>query len=184
MLTHIQINLMTQGGLDCRYMISQLQPEKFIPISLTTIATPHRGSSFVDWCRDSLGVANKTQNATPARISDVIHTLKMGNPNVIHSLLSPFDAPAFHDLTTDFCRRVFNEQTPDSPLVHYASYAAVEDVPVTGALYFSHQIVKKAEGPNDGLVSLSSATWGDFWGVLDCDHWDLVPRKVSFVSLF
>jgi hypothetical protein len=30
-------------GLDARYMISRLRPKKFKVLSLTTIATPHRG---------------------------------------------------------------------------------------------------------------------------------------------
>lgn len=31
-------------GLDSRYMVSQLQPKDFSVVSLTTIATPHRGA--------------------------------------------------------------------------------------------------------------------------------------------
>lgn len=36
-------NNKSQRGLDSRYMISRLQPQKFNVLSLTTIATPHRG---------------------------------------------------------------------------------------------------------------------------------------------
>ena len=40
----------SMGGLDCRHLISHLKPEEYIPLSLTTISTPHGGSPFMDWC--------------------------------------------------------------------------------------------------------------------------------------
>ena len=42
----------SMGGLDARYLISILQPapEEYIPLSLTTLNAPHRGSPFMDWC--------------------------------------------------------------------------------------------------------------------------------------
>ena len=47
------INFMahSMGGLDCRHLITHLKPEEYTPLSLTTIATPHRGSPFMDWCK-------------------------------------------------------------------------------------------------------------------------------------
>ena len=46
------INFMahSMGGLDCRHLISHIKPAEYTPVSLTTIATPHRGSPFMDWC--------------------------------------------------------------------------------------------------------------------------------------
>ena len=47
------INFMahSMGGLDCRHLITHLKPADYTPLSLTTIATPHRGSPFMDWCQ-------------------------------------------------------------------------------------------------------------------------------------
>lgn len=47
------INFMahSMGGLDCRHLITHLKPVEYTPLSLTTIATPHRGSPFMDWCK-------------------------------------------------------------------------------------------------------------------------------------
>jgi triacylglycerol lipase len=47
------INFMahSMGGLDCRHLITHLKPADYAPLSLTTIATPHRGSPFMDWCQ-------------------------------------------------------------------------------------------------------------------------------------
>ncbi|KAF8261293.1 hypothetical protein EI94DRAFT_1810516 [Lactarius quietus] len=47
------INFMahSMGGLDCHHLIMPLKPVEYTPLSLTTIATPHRGSPFMDWCK-------------------------------------------------------------------------------------------------------------------------------------
>ncbi|KAL1922044.1 uncharacterized protein VTP21DRAFT_10686 [Calcarisporiella thermophila] len=52
------INLIahSMGGLDCRYLISRFPCNAYRPLSLTTLSTPHHGSSFMDWCRDHFGV--------------------------------------------------------------------------------------------------------------------------------
>ncbi|KAG2187334.1 hypothetical protein INT44_005020 [Umbelopsis vinacea] len=46
----------SMGGLDCRYLISHIKDRSYRVKSLTTVSTPHRGSPFMDWCRDHLGV--------------------------------------------------------------------------------------------------------------------------------
>lgn len=45
----------SMGGLDSRYMISRLKPGNIEVVSLTTIATPHRGSAFADYMFDAIG---------------------------------------------------------------------------------------------------------------------------------
>ncbi|RIA89993.1 Alpha/Beta hydrolase protein [Glomus cerebriforme] len=54
----IDVNLLahSMGGLDCRYLIANLPTKQCTVRSLTTVATPHRGSPFMDWCRDNIGV--------------------------------------------------------------------------------------------------------------------------------
>ncbi|KAF9277384.1 hypothetical protein BGZ68_009331 [Mortierella alpina] len=46
----------SMGGLDCRYLISHIQDKNYEVQSLTTLATPHRGSPVMDWFRDNVGV--------------------------------------------------------------------------------------------------------------------------------
>ncbi|KAJ7507303.1 Alpha/Beta hydrolase protein [Mycena galericulata] len=46
----------SMGGLDCRHLISHIKPSEYVPLSLTTISTPHRGSPFMDWCADNIGI--------------------------------------------------------------------------------------------------------------------------------
>ena len=40
--------------------------------------------------------------------------------------------------------------------------------------WIPHGIVNRAEGPNDGVVSIASATWGEHTEVWEGDHLNLV----------
>jgi triacylglycerol lipase len=138
------------GGLDARYMISKLGGENRV-LSLTTIGTPHRGTTFADW-----GLYRMARFFRP----------------LLRAAGLPEDA--FHDLTIDACRR-FNEDVPDAPGVRYASVAGVCERPLLAAVWWlPSRIVAKAEGPNDGVVSLASATWGERTDVWNADHLNLV----------
>jgi hypothetical protein len=44
--------------------------------------------------------------------------------------------------------------------------------------FVPHLIIKGQEGPNDGLVSVESAKWGEYKGTLDADHYDVVGYKL------
>ena len=103
-------------------------------------------------------------------------------------LLNIFDSPAYHNLTTSFLRDHFNPNTPDHPKVKYTSVAGrVSKLSVLHPLWFPKLVLDAAaekgyledgakikyEG-NDGLVSVSSAKWGEFLGAVDdTHHWDL-----------
>ncbi|KAJ1742033.1 hypothetical protein LPJ79_002181 [Coemansia sp. RSA 1821] len=53
-----QVNIVghSMGGLDARYLITHINPKTYSVASLTTVCTPHRGSPFMDWCRDYLSL--------------------------------------------------------------------------------------------------------------------------------
>ncbi len=140
----------SMGGLDARYMASRLGMESRV-LSVTTVGTPHRGTSFADWGWDRL-----------ARwVVPVLHRLGLSHQ-------------AFIDLRTDSCVR-FNEETPDVPGVRYYSVAGVCEKPWLGLEWaFTHRIVNRAEGPNDGVVSVASAAWGEHADVWEADHLNLV----------
>ncbi|KAI8902411.1 Alpha/Beta hydrolase protein, partial [Globomyces pollinis-pini] len=138
------INLVahSMGGLDCRYLISHIPNRSYKILSVSTIATPHRGSSFMDWVRDKVGVGHLSQYIR-RETEDVV----------------PFDALAFTNLTRDYCR-AFNSITHDDPEVYYSSYAASANMGILSRLAFPFHIVRKSEGENDGFVSVESAKWG------------------------
>src|SRR4029079_1173297 len=88
---------------------------------------------------------------------------------------------AFFDLTTLGCRR-FNEEVPDAPGVRYLSVAGVCERPWMGPEWrVPSAIVNRAEGPNDGVVSVASAMWGEHTDVWEGDHLNLVnwPNRIA-----
>ncbi|KAI4631677.1 uncharacterized protein J4E87_002383 [Alternaria ethzedia] len=149
-----QVNII--AGLDSRYMISQLRPTDFKILSLTTIATPHRGSAFADYMFETIG---------PRRIKRV------------YSVMEYFglETGAFSQLTQEYMKNNFNPKTPDIPDVKYYSYGASLEPTRWSVFAPSHSIVKAKEGINDGLVSVESSRWGDYKGTLiGVSHLDLI----------
>jgi len=96
------------GGLDCRYLTTHLTHRSFTVLSVTTIATPHRGSYFADHFLSTLG---------PDRLPNFLSLLDL-LPN------GGGDGKAFECLTLESMRK-FNEETPDVEGVKYFSWGAV-----------------------------------------------------------
>ncbi|BGP15387.1 lipase 2 [Rhodosporidiobolus nylandii] len=155
-----EVNLVghSMGGLDGRYLISRLKPKSFTVRSLTTISTPHRGSSFADFLLEDILGAEKV----PSFLA------------LMRGLGVPGGGKAFDDLTTTKMAR-FNEDTPDDPNVKYYSYGAEFTASWSNPFYIPFGIIRQREGPNDGLVSVSSAQWGEYRATLhNVNHLDLV----------
>jgi triacylglycerol lipase len=149
------INLIahSMGGLDARYLITHLGMAERVA-SLTTIATPHRGTSVADWF-----CLNFRQRVP------LLLTLEAFGINV----------DGFRDCRTDACR-AFNEQTADASGVRYFSYtASVPSSRVSPLLRRAWNILTASEGANDGLVSVRSAVWGEVLGTLSVDHFAQTP---------
>ena len=140
----------SMGGLDSRFMVSRLGMADRV-LTLTTLGTPHRGTTFADW-----------------GVSRLSHLVKP----VLNLLGLP--TQAFRDLTTAMCRR-FNEEVPDVPQVQYFSVAGRHDGSLlTPEWLLSYNIVLENEGDNDGVVSVASARWGQSMEVWEGDHLSLV----------
>lgn len=132
----------SMGGLDSRYMISRLQMEHRV-LSLTTIGTPHRGSSFADWVMRRL----------EPMVGPVFEFLNISRCAIL-------------DLTTERCAK-FNQEVLDSPKVRYFSVAGEFLASSLSTWKLSANVVEREEGTNDGVVSVQSATYGE-----DCLQWD------------
>jgi triacylglycerol lipase len=146
----------SMGGLDTRYMISRLKPPNVRVLSLTTVASPHRGSAFADWCIREIGETNLP------RIYRAFERVGLGTG-------------AFRQLTREYMTGTFNLKTPDAPSTRYFSYGATVSPRWYSAFRLSHAIIDELEGPNDGLVSVESAKWGEYKGTLvDVSHLDLI----------
>lgn len=110
-------------------------------------------------------------------------------------MLGVLDQPAYAMLSTRYMSQVFNPSVPDSPDVAYFSIASRKrSLPIWHPLWLPKLVLDAAaesrsaggetDGSgdalggelqgNDGLVSVESAKWGNFLGIIEgCDHWDL-----------
>ncbi|KAH8686628.1 hypothetical protein GQ44DRAFT_638640, partial [Phaeosphaeriaceae sp. PMI808] len=149
-----QVNII--AGLDTRYMISCLRPKDFKILSLTTIASPHRGSAFADYMFETIG---------PRRIQRIYKVMEYFG----------FETGAFSQLTQEYMQNSFNKRTLDVDDVKYYSYGASFEPTRLSVFAASHAIVKRTEGLNDGLVSIESSRWGIYKGTLiGVSHLDLI----------
>jgi triacylglycerol lipase len=149
----------SMGGLDARYLISRLGMADRI-LSLTTVATPHRGSPLADW-----GMR---------RVAPLVRP-------VLDMLRVPWQA--FPDLTVESCR-IFNAEVPDVPGVRYFSVAGQFRPQWTKwHLHLTERFIDRREGPNDGLVSVASATYGEDCQVWDGDHMEMVNWRAPLPLL-
>jgi triacylglycerol lipase len=143
----------SMGGLDSRYLISHLDMAHRV-LSLTTLGTPHRGTAFADW-----GIRRLQRMLRP----------------LFEFTNFPFQA--FFDLTVAHCAE-FNRLTPNAPGVRYFSVAGDFQLHwLMPEWQIPARILTRTEGPNDGLVSLASATWGEGCTVWDGDHLNLINRR-------
>lgn len=146
----------SMGGLDSRYMISCLGMAPRV-LTLTTIGTPHRGTPFADW------------------------GLRRLEP-IFRMFIDVFclSRRAIQDLTVAACK-VFNQFVQDSPLVRYLSVAGQYRRDWFHPEWsLSSRVIEREQGPNDGLVPVESARYGESCEVWDGDHISLV----NFPNLF
>lgn len=152
----------SMGGLDGRYLISRLDGHDDVE-TLTTISTPHRGSAIA---------ARVIEQPERVRrwITEVMNWL--GETAYANA---PADAlSAIGELTPEHVREEFNPGVPDHPSVRYRSYAGRAgkgtSIPINPFLVLYNTALFEKEGINDGFVSVESARWGEFKGILDADH--------------
>lgn len=140
----------SKGGLDCKYAITNLGIAPFVA-SFTTINTPHRGCGFADYLLEKipqnmqLQVAD-TYNKTAKKLGDT----------------TPDFMEAVSDLKAFSCEERFRQyEMPEG--IYCQSFGSVLDGATHGKfpLNFSYPLVKHFDGPNDGLVSVDSFSFGE-----------------------
>lgn len=120
-------------------------------------------------------------------------------------LLSLLDSPAYAHLTSTYLNTIFNPATPDDPSVKYFSVAGrTSNMSIWHPLWLPKMVMDgfeekerarlrdaghpladaDGEWGNDGLVTIQSARWGEFLGVLEgCDHWEMRGARGIDVDL-
>lgn len=159
----------SMGGVDSRYLISQLGYGDRVA-TLTTISSPHRGSSIAGVLGESalIHVLAPILNVYLALMLD---GSSLGDVDIIR---------CFRELSIEHMNASFNIKVTDDPRVRYQSYAGVAGPPshIPGDLTtaWARSIILTEAGDNDGIVSVSSATWGEFKGILPAPHSVLIGK--------
>jgi triacylglycerol esterase/lipase EstA (alpha/beta hydrolase family) len=146
----------SMGGLDARYMISHLGMHGHVR-TLTTVCTPHRGTSLADWFSKNFR----------SRVPLLLAMEALG-----------VNVDGFRDCGVSCCK-AFNDNTPDHGNICYFSYGAeVTPSRLSPVLRRAWSILHSSEGPNDGMVSVASARWGEYLGTIHADHFAQTPDAV------
>lgn len=133
----IHIIAHSMGGLDARHMIVDKGMAHRVA-SLTTIGTPHLGTTLAD------------------------QVIGHGGVFLMDGLRPVINLDGFDDLRTrecdEFNRRAEHEEATND--VVYRTFASAEDLPLVFApLVPSWILIRDNEGRNDGLVSVTSQLW-------------------------
>lgn len=142
----------SKGGIEARYLISRLGMESQIA-SLTTLATPHRGILSMD------KMEKKASGAYRALLW-LFNRMLLADGGGENRSLKTYEQMTAHYM------KIFNELVPDAKEVYYQSYAFdMKRGSSDPSMSLFYHLIRKMEGPNDGLVSVDSAKWGAFRGV-------------------
>lgn len=180
------------GGIDCRFLASPrglfaddratYARVKAKIASITTVATPHRGTRVADAALAALesGAAN-----------DILSAFAGSVPPSDGVLAKTLDALTVESMAD------FDDRVPDADGIVYQSYAGVSHVLGKGTdakaesvcgTYFHHPGTRDrmndlllvtapfAGAPSDGMVSVASAQHGEFKGCIPADHYDVIGQ--------
>ena len=163
--------------------------------SLTSQDASTSTGDISDKVKEAVKKGKKDDGSLPFGLSSFIGSLSTLTGSFSSYMLSLLDTPAYAMLSTKYMNEVFNPRTPNVEGVKYYSVAsrtpslaiwhplwlpklildaAAESRTAGGESDGSADALGGADQGNDGLVSVESAKWGEFLGVMEgCDHWDL-----------
>jgi triacylglycerol lipase len=174
----LKVNIVahSKGGLEARCLLSLPGMAEAVA-SLTTVSTPHHGTSAADvGCSllpDEHGFAFKAIDFFASLTGDK----------------SPDSGTAIKELSRPFLVE-FNKRYPNVPGVYYQSVGSAVRYPTDDPIFLvASAVVRRHEGENDGIVPVTSFPWGEFLGVLrgkdpkhGISHLDMVDNKKHSVS--
>ncbi len=176
----LKVNIIahSKGGLDSRYLITHMGYSDKVA-SLTTMSTPHRGSELLDFL-------NRLPKPVFRKLAQILDRsfAAFGDD-------SPDSYASAQQLAPAYCE-AFNERTPDADGVLYQSYASIMRWSFSDSLlFFPHLLLWLKTGErNDGLVTESSARWGNYLGTLKSkslrgiSHGDMIDLKREDIKGF
>lgn len=169
----------SKGGIDARFLISTLGYDDRVA-SLTTVSTPHRGAEIADFIHGSEIIYR-------APVHKAIETMVK-----VFGDKSPQPYKILEEMQTSTMEE-FNQKNPNKKKVYYSSYHSLLKNATDDLTYFaSFQYLSKKAGPNDGVVSMKSAEWGETFtliqgkeksGISHTEIIDLQRHKISGVDI-
>jgi len=150
------------GGLDARYLVSNLDMAAHVA-QITTIATPHHGSSLATLFLKQPKILTRT----------FTHFLDLTGKQSLPG--TPSDAKkVLLQLTPEYMKTRFNPKVIDHPDVQYRSISSRAgkntSTHISPLLFTQNRLLFFAEGENDGLVSVKSAHWSGNTETINADH--------------
>ncbi len=164
----------SHGTIYTRYAISNLGLGNKVA-SYTSLSGPHQGSSVADMI---FNIVPNQGWALAGDALDIVYTFVFGDddPNSLENGL---------EVTRPYMQDVFNPNCPDVSGVYYQSYASkIKYVSNSLVLEIPWLICLAYEGANDGLVSVTSAQWGEYRGVTSGAFWCGGVDHLNFVNQF
>ncbi len=168
----------SKGGVDARYMISQLDMAEHVA-SLTTLSTPHHGSGLSAKLLTMPAFLAKTV----AFFTDTFYRL-LGDrkPDILR---------LGQELTADAMAQ-FNEDVPNAASVYYQSFSSTAPHKKAFLRFIPYRISRYCEQDDtDGMVAVKSSQWGNYRGSMgeSVDHFQMVgvygtKKKLAGVGLF
>lgn len=193
---HARVNVVghSQGGVDARY-VAHVRPD--LVASVTTYATPHRGTSIADvvlglvddgrssWLADALAriLGAPLWDAAGEETSVIAALRQLSTPGMAAFNVRYPNRPevAYYSIAGRTDRHPGGEpcESPEEP-PFIARYRRTLD-PVDPLLDIPEQIVDGGaeDAPNDGLVRAYDARWGRFLGCVPADHLDQVGHLLG-----
>ena len=161
----------SMGGLDIRYAIHNSDLNQSVA-SLTTIATPHYGTSLAE-------IVLTTPELLKEKLNELMNWF---GENVFPNEKSNA-REAVEQLTRDYVQNTFNPAVPNHDNVKYYSVSAAVGKgtrhPLNPILRLQNQLIYQKEGANDSFVTAESAVWGEHIGRYPLSHLEQIDIQVS-----
>jgi triacylglycerol lipase len=152
----------SMGGLDMRYALSKMDLADRVE-SLTTIATPHHGSSLADLILKA-----------PEKVTEKLSVMFDWFGDSVYPREKSDVLGSLEQLTCSYVKDIFNPEHPDVPQLSYYSYSAGvgkgTTYSINPVLKFQNVQIFEKEGPNDSFVSVESAKWGTHLDTIPLSH--------------
>ncbi|MCU0848521.1 MAG: hypothetical protein MUD12_11600 [Spirochaetes bacterium] len=178
-----KVNIIAQsmGGSTARYMVFHYSDMRGAVASITTLSTPHRGTSAAHLI---LKINGATGGLFAWIMDNVWGKFLCGDAESRFAVSTESLTP---EKMADFNRRV-----TDVPGIRYFSYSnryhGISPAPLNNILLPFWIWMKNREGDNDGVVPVSSMPWGEFKGAeqgrFGIDHMMMVNQLFGITPGF